>query len=127
MKRTRPALLLERLEDRCTPATYGNAWPDAEHLTLSFAPDGTQVSDRGSVLFQLLSGVAPTAVWQREIVRAFQTWAVNAKVNVGVVGDSGVPLGTPGLIQGDDRFGDIRVAAYPMGRDVIAVATPFET
>ena len=35
-------------------------------------------------------------------------------------------FGTPGLVQGDDRFGDIRIAAYPMADDVVAIATPFE-
>ena len=38
-----PRLCLTRLEDRCTPATWGNPWPDAAHLTLSFAPDGTHL------------------------------------------------------------------------------------
>jgi hypothetical protein len=127
MRRPRTRPCIELLEDRCTPATYGNAWPDAAHLTLSFAPDGTQVGDRISGLFQLLNARAPTAVWEREVVRAFQTWAVNGGINVAVVGDSGAPFGTPGLIQGDDRFGDIRIAAYPMALDVVAVATPFET
>jgi hypothetical protein len=126
MNPLRCSLALEELEPRCTPATYGNPWPDAAHLTLSFAPDGSQVGDRTSGLFQLLNARASAAVWEREIVRAFQTWAVNAMINVGVVPDSGLPFGTAGLVQGDDRFGDIRIAAYPMAPDVVAVATPFE-
>ena len=36
-------LRAEILEDRCTPTTFGNPWPDASHLTMSFVPDGTQV------------------------------------------------------------------------------------
>jgi hypothetical protein len=126
MKDSRVSLALEVLENRCTPTTFGNAWADAAHLTLSFAPDGTQVADRTSGLFQLLNASAPTQTWQRAIVRAFQTWAVNARINVGIVSDSGDPFGTPGLIQGDSRFGDIRIAAYDMGPGVLAVATPFE-
>src|SRR4051794_33869189 len=70
-------LALERLEDRLTPATYGSPWPDATHLTLSFAPDGTAAGGGTSVLFHTLNARAATAVWQREVLRAFQTWAVN--------------------------------------------------
>ena len=43
-----------RLEDRTTPATFGTAWPDARHLSLSFAPDGTTVAGAASTLTQLL-------------------------------------------------------------------------
>jgi hypothetical protein len=46
--RRRPSLRVEVLEDRCVPATWGNPWPDANHLTLSFAPDGTQVGNNTS-------------------------------------------------------------------------------
>jgi hypothetical protein len=126
-KPTRPTLRLEHLEDRCTPATFGNPWPDAEHMTLSFAPDGTHVGDQTSALYSLLDSTMSRSTWQGTVLRAFQTWAVNAKINVGLVKDTGADFGTPGLIQGDDRFGDIRVAAYDLGPDVVAVATPFET
>ena len=34
-------LFLEALEDRLAPTVAGSPWPDAAHLTLSFAPDGT--------------------------------------------------------------------------------------
>ena len=42
MKRSRQPQL-ETLEDRTVPVTWGNPWPDALHLTLSFAPDGTNI------------------------------------------------------------------------------------
>jgi hypothetical protein len=35
-------------------------------------------------------------------------------------------LGTLGLKQGDPRFGDIRIAAFPMAGDVLAVADPYD-
>ena len=92
-------LSLERLEDRWTPATSGVTWPDGQHLTLSFVPDGTPLGNTTSSLFKTLNAVAPTAVWQREILRAFQAWAGNVNVNVGVVPDSGQPLGTGGAVQ----------------------------
>src|SRR5688572_12893044 len=88
MSPSRP-LILERLEDRCTPSTSGVAWPDGQHLTLSFVPDGTPVGNHESDLFRTLDAVAPRAVWQREILRAFQAWAAVADVNVGVIADGG--------------------------------------
>jgi hypothetical protein len=118
-------LQLERLEDRCVPAIYGNPWPNGAALTLSFVPDGTQVNNSTSSLFHLLDHTMPVAVWQHDIVRAFQTWAVQANLNMSVVADSGDPLGTQGLIQGDPRFGDIRVSARPMSAGVVAEGTPF--
>lgn len=125
--RNRLALLrLERLEDRCTPVTWGTPWPDASHLTLSFAPDGTQVGSYTSDLFGSLNAVGPTALWQREVVRAFQTWAVNANINLSVVSDSGLAFGAAGAIQSDARFGDIRIGAYRMPFDAEATASAFQ-
>src|SRR4051794_38408126 len=124
MPKPRP-LALEQLEDRCTPATSGVAWPDGQHLTLSFAPDGTQLGNYQNNLFHTLNAVAPTATWEREILRAFETWAANANVNVGVVADGGQALGTGGAVQGDGRFGDIRVGAAPMAAGTLITNTAF--
>jgi hypothetical protein len=104
-------LRVEQLEDRVTP--FGIPWPNGLGLTLSFVPDGTLVSGTPSSLSQLLAPT-PQAAWEVEALRAFQTWAVNANVNIGLVADTGLPLGTSGLPQGDLRFGDIRVAARPL-------------
>src|SRR5262245_4077745 len=122
----RKRLSLELLEDRTMPALFGVAWPDPEHLTLSFAPDLTEVLGSQSQLFKVLDQQAPTAAWEREILRAFQTWAVNANINIGLVADSGAALGSSGLLEGDPRFGDIRIATYPLDHDVVAVAMPFD-
>jgi hypothetical protein len=126
MKTRHRLLRLERLEDRRTPASFGNPWPDASNLTLSFAPDGTAVGGNPSNLFAKLNAVDPTKTWQLAILQAFQTWAVNANINIGVVGDDGLPFGTTGAIQGDSRFGDIRVGAYGMPAGAEASASPFE-
>jgi hypothetical protein len=125
MRRSRP-LFLEQLEDRFTPATSGITWPDGGHLTLSFVPDGTQVAGYTSSLFRTLNAVAPTATWEREILRAFETWTANANLNVGVVSDGGQPLGTTGAVEGDARFGDIRVAAVPMAAGTLITNTAFQ-
>jgi hypothetical protein len=119
-------LTLETLEDRAVPATFGVPWPNPGHLTLSFAPDGTQVGDQPSQLFRLLNAVAPTSVWQGAILRAFQDWAAPTNINLSVVPDSGDPLGAVGPLQGDPRFGDIRVTAVPLPADVVGEAIPFD-
>src|SRR5262245_34652210 len=124
--RKKSPLLVECLEERCTPATWGNPWPDAEHLTLSFAPDGTAVGPAQSSLFGLLNGQAQTADWEREVLRAFQTWAVQGNINLCVTSDGGQAFGTPGQVQGDARFGDVRVGAVPLSSNALAVASPYE-
>jgi hypothetical protein len=113
-----------RLEDRSTPAQFGNPRADPTHLTLSFAPDGTTAAGVPSTLDATLDGQMPRAAWQAAIVRAFQAWAEVAGVNVGVVPDSGLPFGTAGATQGDARFGDIRIGAVPMAGDALAEAVP---
>jgi hypothetical protein len=112
---------LESLEDRTLPAPLVPAWPDASRLTLSFPADGTPIVDIPSNLFATLDAVGPRDWWQGEVVRAFQTWAALANVNVGVVADDGEAFGTAGRVQGDSRFGDIRIGAHAMSSDALAV------
>jgi hypothetical protein len=116
---------LELLEDRTVPAVF-QPWPDARHLTLSFMPDGTQIGTATSNLFQTLDALAPRAAWQREIVRAFQTWAAVANVEIGLVQDYGEAAGTGTNAQGDLRFGDIRIGAYVQSANVLATNTPYD-
>lgn len=117
---------VELLEDRAVPTTVGVPWPDAANLTLSFAPDGTAIANHQSQLFQSLNAQMPTAAWQRQFLSALQTWAVNANINIGVVPDGGQPFGTPGLTQGDARFGDIRVGAQAMALSALSVSVPYD-
>jgi hypothetical protein len=128
MSRPQP-LTVEQLEDRTTPATYGFAWPNPEHLTISFVPDGTSIGTTPgaptSQLFQVLNAAEPTATWETAIVQAFQTWAAQADINFGVVADDGAPLGTAGLTQGNTDFGTIRIAAASLGPDLVATSVPF--
>lgn len=115
---------LETLEDRAVPASFGVPWGDPTHLTLSFVPDGTQIAGHVSSLFSTLNAQMPTAVWQQQILLAFQTWAAQANINIALVGDAGQPMGTPGPTQHDSRFGDIRVAAQQMGPESLSVSVP---
>jgi hypothetical protein len=113
-RQARPRLLcLEALEDRITPASFGFPWPDAQHLTLSFVPDGTVVGNSTSNFFQKAGSPTTATAWEMEILRAFQTWAVQTHVSISLVPDTGAALGTPGLLEGDPRFGDIRIAFVP--------------
>ena len=98
-------------------------WGTDARLTLSFAPDGTQVADASSDLYARLNDVALPHVWQEGIVRAFQTWAQFTNGDIGVVADDGSDFGTPGTRR-DGRFGDIRIGAIPLDDDLYAVAIP---
>jgi len=124
---TRPRHLrdIEALEDRSLPSTFGVPWADANHLTLSFAADGTSTPLGASSLYQTLANTGTTAQWQREILRAFQTWASQANINLAVAADGGQALGSLGAVQGDSRFGDIRIASAPLSPGVVASTSPF--
>jgi hypothetical protein len=115
----------EALEDRALPSTFGVPWADPSRLTISFAGDGTATPLGPNTLAQSLSSAGTSTAWKLEILRAFQTWAAQANINLGLVTDGGQALGTVGAIQGDARFGDIRVAAAPLSPDVLASGSPF--
>src|SRR5262245_4381539 len=124
MKKIPLRLAVERLEARDVPATFGVPWLDGSNLTLSFAPDGTATFDGVSNLSQTLSPLGLNAA-KLEILRAFQTWASQANVNIGVVADGGQAFGSNGAIQGDTRFGDIRLFAGSLGSNQLAETSPF--
>ena len=115
----------EPLERRDVPATWGVPWPQAEHLTLSFMPDGSSVDGQSSQLFQLLDGQLGAGKWEQTILDAFQTWAENSNINIGQVADGGQPFGVAGPTQGDAQFGDIRVSAIPLPAGVVAITSPY--
>ncbi|VTR95745.1 peptidase m10a and m12b matrixin and adamalysin : Matrixin OS=Singulisphaera acidiphila (strain ATCC BAA-1392 / DSM 18658 / VKM B-2454 / MOB10) GN=Sinac_4791 PE=4 SV=1: Peptidase_M10 [Gemmata massiliana] len=125
MKFARLGSTFETLEDRSLPTTFGVPWADPEHLTFSFVPDGAQTPLGTNSLSQLLNSAGTSPQWKLEILRAFQTWAVNANINIGLVTDGGQVLGAVGAVQGDTRFGDIRIAAAGLSPDVLASTSPF--
>ncbi len=124
----KPVLALEQLEDRTVPSASVAVWPDPGQLTLSFVPDGALIgstpSDLSQVLVSASPSVAPDAA-EVAILQAFQTWAVHSNINIGVVPDDGAPLGSPGAVEGDPRFGAIRIAAEPLSSTSLATTTPY--
>jgi hypothetical protein len=124
MTKTR-RLNVEVLEERDVPSAslYGTPWLDPEHLTLSLAPDGTDIAGTASQLGTVLANSGSTAT--TDLLRAFQSWAAVADINVGLVADGGQSFSTGGATQGDARFGDLRVGARPLSGDVLAVTSPF--
>lgn len=119
-------LRVERLDDRTTPALLAPPWTDPEHLTLSFVPDRTKVAGTPSNLAHKLILTHPQ--WKRELLTAFQSWAVLGNINIALTKDGGLPLGTGGARQGDGRFGDIRVGGLPMtGETLGSTVLPDDT
>jgi len=109
---------LEPLEDRITPYVLsGYSWAST-NISASFMPDGTMDMGHPSDLFALYNASYPTATWQLQFAKALQTWADASALNFHFVAEQidpttgvGYPSGIPGLIQGDPRFGDIRLGA----------------
>ena len=123
MSKVRSRLCVEVLEGRDVPAATGFPWGNAGHLTLSFAPDGTDVGGQAELAVHHLRG-RPELPGGNP--RAFQTWSVQANVSIALVGDDGSPFGSTGPVQGDPRFGDVRIAAAPMGGESLAISTPHD-
>src|SRR5215207_9840142 len=109
-QRSTRRILNEVLESRLMfYALSGTSWPST-NVSVSFVPDGATL-DGGytSALFAHLDAQHPRDVWQREFARALQTWAQYTPLNFNFVADDGSPAGTVGSVQGDPRFGDIRL------------------
>lgn len=124
--RKKRRMFVESLEERTALATFGVPWQDPSHLTLSFAPDGTTIAGHTSSLFQTLDAQQQTTAWQQQILQAFQTWAVRANINIGLVPDGGQAFGAAGPTQHDPRFGDIRVGAQAMTPESLSISVPHD-
>jgi hypothetical protein len=116
---------IEQLEDRRVMSA--EPWQDARHLTLSFAPDGAAIAGHTSNLFAALDQPLGRDLWKREMLMAFQTWASQANIDLGLVADSGDPFGTAGKTVGDPRFGDVRIGGQPMSSGVLSVSVPHDS
>lgn len=116
---------LQNLEDRRMLAAFGTPWPDARELTISFPSDGVAIKQDVNNIKATLDQVAPRQEWQELALRAYQTWAINADLNVGLRNDYDVKFGTPGLTSKDPRFGEFRIGAFPQ-LGVLANSVPFQ-
>ncbi len=117
----RARLNLTHLEDRLVPAGFGNTWVDT-NLTVSFAPDGTDVAGVRSTLFQTLGQRATTQEWQTAIAEAFQAWITPTNLNFSIVPDVGYRLGKSDSV----NVGDIRIVARPLSDNILAISNPFD-
>lgn len=122
MKTRKRSLFLETLQRREMMTVESLAWDGASSLRLSFVPDGTHVADQISNADSVLSKSAAGAEWRASVAKAFEIWAQYAAINVGIVSDSGDPMGVRGPVRGDSRFGEIRVAGIAMSSDTLAAA-----
>ncbi len=99
-------------------------WFDPGALTYSFAPDGTDVAGYQSQLFSEFDALGDSASWQAQFDAAFNAWLAPLNATIRNVEDSGSVFGIGGQTQGDDRFGDIRIAAIPLSQHVLATSIP---
>jgi hypothetical protein len=118
-------LAVEPLEDRRQMAAFGTPWPDARSLAVSFPSDGAAIGHYSNSLRETLDQTVDRREWQEAVLRAFQSWAVHANINIGLVPDRGDRFGMPGLTTNDPRFGEFRIGAFPQSA-VLANASPFQ-
>jgi hypothetical protein len=112
-------LRIEQFESRLVPyAITSNAWPAPQLVTLSFVPDGTLMTTgiNGNVYSNLFATFnakfGSTATWENEILKAAQSWAAQANINLSIIADNGTPSGQGNYQQGDSGMGDIRIGGY---------------
>lgn len=115
--RGRNEMNLELLESREAPYTLSPFSFANPLITVSIVPDGTSIDGFSSDL----SGF-DSAFLEGELSRAMQTWAAVTSLFFEQVADSGLPYGTPGEVQGDSRFGDIRLGGYFSSANYLAYA-----
>jgi hypothetical protein len=106
-------------------ATFGIPWADPRNLAVSFPSDSAAIGHYDNSLRERFDQVTDRKEWQEAVLRAFQTWATHANVNIGLTPDRGDDFGAVGLTSGDPRFGEFRIGAFPQGT-VLANATPFQ-
>ena len=125
----------DTLESRCVPATFGIAWPNASHITVSFPGDNSRIGSDSNNLSSSLNNQfstsggsvgAATAAWQGALLQAFQAWSSKSNVNFGVVADNGAAFGSAGQVTGDSRFGDVRIGGMALTPDALAISSPFD-
>jgi hypothetical protein len=122
----------EALESRelLTTAGYdfvssGYRWSNPAHITYSIAPDGVFWDHGPNNLNATFNARFGNGAWQYQLARALATWESVANINITPTADSPLDLGTPGLMQGDPRFGDIRFGGYVFAGDNTTLAQSY--
>lgn len=119
-------LAFQSLESRELLASdFGVPWPEPRSLAVSFPTDDAQAGAYQNSIRAVFDQVADRKEWQEAVLRAYQTWAVQTNLNIGLVADRGDHFGATGLAQNDPRFGDFRIGAIPQ-QGVLANAIPFD-
>ena len=95
-------------------------WPNPL-ITVSFMPDGTQTPYGMSRLFNMMRNLSG---WKDQIRYAFGSWRKVCGIGIVWVSDDGSPAGGDGMIQGDPRFGDVRIGAVPITGALAATIYP---
>ncbi len=116
---------IETLESRRLLAGFGTPWLDARDLSISLPADGVGIDGYDNVLRESLDSVTDRENWEELILRAYQTWAIHADINIGLQADHDLDFGTPGLSGNDPRFGEFRIGAFPQS-GVLANSLPFQ-
>ena len=124
-KGTASSIRVESLEVRSLLTTYGLPWADPRSLSISFPGEGTPIGGTGNNIRQTLDTVAARGAWQKAALKAFQTWAEVANINVGLVGDRSDAFGAAGLASNDPRFGEFRIGSFSQ-TNVLANAVPWQ-
>jgi hypothetical protein len=125
-------LSMESLENREVPAAFGVPWGNAQNLTVSFAADGVKVAPYEQVnnwasnsLYSSLGKNMSQATWQDEALKAVQTWAAPANINVGLIPDNNMAFGPDGASFSAAKPADLRYGAIPQSNEVAAITTPY--
>ena len=124
-RKPKPRSKVESLESRRLLVAFGTPWPDARDLTISFPDDQVDVGAYENDIQSTLDQIATRQEWQELSLRAYQTWAIHADINVGLRNDHNVAFGSPGFMVGDPRFGEFRIGAFPQ-QGILANSVPFQ-
>ncbi len=91
----RARLSFESLESRLMLSADNPLWYTMPELSLSFAPDGTEVAGQTSALYAELESLAEQD-WQQTIADALEAWTQHTGTEIVTVQDRGVPFRSAG-------------------------------
>ena len=126
MNARRVTLNVGALEERRVPASFGFALAGCRAPDYQFCPGRNQYRESAkSIVSEARQPVLHRDVGNCDLA-PFQTWAVQANINFGLVSDGGQPLGALGAFQGDSRFGDVRIAGGSLSSNLVGLGAPFD-